>query len=172
MSIEQPNTQPQTESLEEKLKDSKVRDENGNLLIVYHFSDQDFDNFSLDHVGQNFDGDKGFFGAGVYFTGFADASAYGSKRYAAYLNLRNPLILHNPSLEDIQKLHGKREALLAEGYDGVMVWSDALEGKTVATGKLRATVPPRPAGWSEICVLNTGDIYPLRKEEVRSTSQE
>ena len=45
------------ESVEERFKDSKVRNEDGTLMQVYHYSDiPNIEQFSLDFVGKNFEG--------------------------------------------------------------------------------------------------------------------
>lgn len=149
--------------IKEKFKESKVVDENGELLTVYHFSDDNITEFSTGHTGKNYFGDKGFFGEGIYFTDSEDAFTYGSKRYSAYLNLKNPLIVKNPSTEDVKQLHGKKIELIEQGYDGVMVWNDASEDKLVETGKMKGgIIKGIKAGWSEICVFNPEDIYKLK----------
>ncbi|OGF94507.1 hypothetical protein A2433_01105 [Candidatus Giovannonibacteria bacterium RIFOXYC1_FULL_48_8] len=158
MSSEWPHTK---EDIETKFKDSKVRSPEGALLKVYHYSDESIESFTLDHVGKNFNGDRGFFGAGIYFTEADDAFHYGQKQYAAYLNLKNPLIIKNPSVEDIQNTHGKKQEFLEQGYDGVMVWNDAIpEEEKIMFGK-PTIIKGREAGWSEICVFNPEDIYKL-----------
>ena len=42
-----------TSDQQEYFKDSKVRDENGNLLVVYHGTDADFDVFDFMKAGKN-----------------------------------------------------------------------------------------------------------------------
>ena len=123
------------ENIEQKFNESKVRDEQGKLLKVYHFSNSKIDKFSNDFVGKATGGDRGFFGSGVYFTEADDAYTNGANRYGAYLNLKNPLIIKNPTEDDVRSLHGKRDEILKQGYDGVMVWNDASEGKLIKMGK-------------------------------------
>ena len=78
--------------------DSKVVDEQGRPLVVYHGTRADFSEFDTDRIGQNFAESKG----GFFFTGSqAAASAYASIRggeggnvvMPAYLSLQNPLTL-------------------------------------------------------------------------------
>lgn len=81
--------------------DSKVVDENGEPLIVYHGTNADFDTFSYDKIGETFGKDK----AGFFFTSVkSDAENYadyavskknmGSKNiYPVYVSLQNPLTL-------------------------------------------------------------------------------
>lgn len=150
--------------VERKFSDSKVRDEAGNLLEVYHYSNEDFDEFSLDYIGKNYPGDNGFFGAGVYFTDSEDAFHYGKKKYSAYLNLKNPLIIKNPTNTDINNLHSKRDELIEQGYDGVMVWNDEIKDETKTIFGKEQLIKGRRAGWSELVAFNPEDIYILKKE--------
>ena len=53
-----------TEQQADYFKDSKVRDEDGNLNVVYHGSPEDFTRFSLDYLGANGTAE----GYGFYFT--------------------------------------------------------------------------------------------------------
>lgn len=157
MSLEKPI------SIEKRFSESKVRDEEGNLLKVYHFSNEDIQEFSLEHRGKNWIGDDGFFGGGIYFTDSDDSYNYGAKRYAAYLNLRNPLIVRNPTTDDVQALRGKRQELLDQGYDGVMVWNDASEDRVIDTPHMKGIEKGYKGGWSEICVLKPEDIFRLEE---------
>ena len=47
-------------------KDSKIRDENGNLKTVYHGTKSDFDEFNRRKIGSATD--PGMYGAGFYFS--------------------------------------------------------------------------------------------------------
>ena len=158
---------PKTEniSIEERFKESKVRNEKGVLLKVFHFSDENIQEFSIDHVGKNYSGDFGFFGNGIYFTDFEEDFKYGSKRYSAYLNLKNPFIIKNPTIGDINKLHGKREDLLNQGYDGVMVWEDSSGDSVINSEKMKGFAKGRKAGWVEICVFKPEDIFFLKEDK-------
>lgn len=77
--------------------DSKVVDEQGRPLVVYHGTRADFSEFDTDRIGQNFAESKG----GFFFTGSqAAASGYASTRggeggnvMPAHLSLQNPLTL-------------------------------------------------------------------------------
>ncbi len=71
----------------EFFKDSKVRDDNGNLLVVYHGTNNEFFTFDKDRVGKGIDQ----FGAGYYFTTEKDgATRYGDRVINSYLNIVNP----------------------------------------------------------------------------------
>ena len=105
-----------TPQQEEFFKDSKVRDENGELLKVYHgTSSEDFEVF--DPIAE--EGDK-VLGDGTYFSRFPQqANNYtkydyfkdGNKQYKegnprvvpAYLNLKNPFIIEGYNILENQK---------------------------------------------------------------------
>ena len=85
---------PLSEEQVEFFRHSKVRDEQGKLLAVYHGSDSEFSEFSVNHIGSN-TGNGGFYGRGFYFTtNRMDASNYGKHVLQYYLNARNPLDLN------------------------------------------------------------------------------
>ena len=73
----------------EFFKDSKVRDDKGNLLVVYHSTNADFTVFDSKKTGAN--GNK--FGDGFYFSSHSDnIYSYGHKYKTCYLNIKNPFI--------------------------------------------------------------------------------
>lgn len=62
--------------------DSKVIDESGRPLVVYHGTDQNFEEF-----------DNVFGRRGIYFTDNRDvANTYGEKKYPVYISMKNPFI--------------------------------------------------------------------------------
>lgn len=84
----------------EYFKDSVVRDENGNLKVMYHGTSKG-GFYSFDTYGSNY----GLFGTGSYFT---DSKAVGESYtkkgkgnnpqvYEAYLNIKNPLDMDAPA---------------------------------------------------------------------------
>lgn len=67
--------------------ESKVKDDNGNLQVVYHGTNNEFFTFDKDRVGQGTDQ----FGAGYYFTTSKDgAERYGNRVISGYLNITKP----------------------------------------------------------------------------------
>ena len=74
---------------------SKVVDENGEPLVVYHYTDAEFDTFNIHYFGQT---DPGDHGKGFYFTttspeqdtGYFKES-YGDNAMPVFLNIKNPL---------------------------------------------------------------------------------
>lgn len=76
---------------QEYFKDSKVRDEDGNLLTVYHGTNNNFTIFD-----KSLSDEDNVLGQGLYFTSDNKQSLkYGEKQYKVYLNIRNPLIIED-----------------------------------------------------------------------------
>ena len=88
---------------------SKIVDENGEPLIVYHGTNGNFTSFNINHFGST--SDSGSMGKGFYFTPHKDyASRYGKNVMSVFLNIRNPLseddelkcfVLGSTTVEDV-----------------------------------------------------------------------
>ena len=98
------------------MPNTKVVDENGNPLVVYHGTSERFTEFSYNKIGQL---DPGYFGRGFYFTpdksmseGYAKASG-GDVVMGVFLDITNPMEtdMNNTNL------FGDR----LEGYDGAII---------------------------------------------------
>lgn len=75
-----------TKGQQEYFIDSKVRDKNGNLKVMYHGTNESFTTFDKSKAKSS-----GTYGKGFYFTDSdSHASTYG-KTYEVYLNIKNPL---------------------------------------------------------------------------------
>lgn len=75
--------------------DSKVVDEDGNPLVVYHGSNENFDTFNIDNFGIN---DSGWLGMGFYFSDKKEtASNYTDTNNIkeVYLSLNNPFVINS-----------------------------------------------------------------------------
>lgn len=93
---------------------SKVVDEQGRPLVVYHGTDAEFDTFDISHFGET---DSGDFGRGFYLT--ADkryAEYYGGQIMPLYLKIENP---YKTSIWGYVDTDLKQK----QGYDGVLVWT-------------------------------------------------
>ncbi len=109
-----------SEQQEEYFKDSKVRDEDGNLLVVYHGTDADFTVFDRSKSRANMDIQGNFFSPWEI-----DAKGYGSNVSAYYLNITNPAN-EGTAYKALNRFKGQNEAgvkareyLISLGYDGV-----------------------------------------------------
>lgn len=125
---------------------SKVVDENGEPLVVYHGTDADFTVFDRAMIGSATD--DGLWGRGFYFAN-SDNTPYGNRIMALFLNIRNPFIFNEyKSAEeigdylDIWDGHFKKDARWGifrpvgrgaeqitshtkeKGHDGIMITMD------------------------------------------------
>jgi hypothetical protein len=97
-----------SEGQKEYFKNSKVIDEDGNLMVVYHGTPKP--NFSVFKLGD------GALGNGIYFAESKEYSkgfSFGSNPYEVYLNITNPYEVNYPISDSIT------EKLIAKGYDGI-----------------------------------------------------
>ena len=106
-SLTDSNGKELTKEQQEYFKDSKVRDENGNLKVMYHGT-ADGGYTVFDTYGSNF----GLFGQGSYFTDNKSvAESYTNKGkgnnkqvYEVYLNIKNPMDMDaTANIEEWQK---------------------------------------------------------------------
>lgn len=79
-----------SDAFREWFGDSKVVDENGDPLVVYHGTDADFEAFDVGMIGSSQEG-RLFNGRGFYFSDVGrDAKSYGGNVVKAYLRIENP----------------------------------------------------------------------------------
>lgn len=124
-------------SQSEFFKDSKIRSKDGRLLVMYHGSDSDFDEFSTPLAW--FSADRRY------------ASEYGSRIYVCYLDCRRPFACGDTSLplfdsgmsaDDVDA--GFMQALsLGDGIDDIDFEDDAMDGAPLAGS--RSPVPSAAA---------------------------
>lgn len=105
--------------------DSKVVDEQGRPLVVYHGTNAEFDTFDTKRIGKQ---DYGFYGKGFYFTenkyvaeDYAKSSAFDEGEpivMPVYLNLKNPFFMEYTNDNGISD--EKHNRLVEQGYDGVI----------------------------------------------------
>ena len=96
---------------------SKVIDENGEPLVVYHNSNADIDIFDKNKIGTNGSSEGGLFGKGFYFSINKDYNnIFGNKEYAVFLNIKNPITderiikeiqAFRPSIDIIKNVYNK-----------------------------------------------------------------
>lgn len=119
-----------TREQEEYFRNSVIRDEEGNLLVVYHGSPETFDEFDKSKIKRGSSGGDGF-----YFTPIkSDAVVYSIKDYepntvrCCFLNITNPYINKYGS-EETATLQQQaleqgitfEELLQKQGYDGIIL---------------------------------------------------
>lgn len=97
-----------SEAQKEYFKNSKVVDEDSNLMVVYHGTPKP--NFSVFKLG------NGALGNGIYFAESKEYSkgfSFGANPYEVYLNITNPYEVNFPISDSIT------EQLIEKGYDGI-----------------------------------------------------
>ena len=169
---------PLSKAQEKYFKDSKVRDADGNLLMVYHGTPNTFNIFNKGQYGS-------LYGAGLYFTedikyaeGFTQGSPQG-RVIEAYLNIKNPLVVKNS--EELNKYlnelaydtvdengikYKQRKANfdamteLSKLYDGIIVEQPQIDIQTMRYGKIYVALDSNQ-------VKETTNINPTISEDIR-----
>lgn len=129
-----------TEAQEEFFKDSAVRDEDGNLQVVYHTTWSDaFTVFDRNRLGENTDGNASSDAMaetsriGFWFSSHDLINQIGSRTEKVYLNITDPYEAYSVSgLGELAMEAGGGEAfaewLSDNGYDGVVVHDEEFGG--------------------------------------------
>ena len=112
---------------------SKIVDENGEPLVVYHHTENNIDAFDRSKARTSMDV-QGFF----FYDDPHAGDEYGSRTYPVYLNIRNPFIVNSsetlkkasPDLSKTGDGVRVREELQAEGYDGIIYDKDFMGSST------------------------------------------
>ncbi len=92
--------QTNTQEFKKWFGNSKIVDENGNPLVVYHGTDKKFDEFKTDKISSKTD--NGVWGRGFYLTpNKSIADGYGDIIMEMYVKIENPLVLD--SKEEVSK---------------------------------------------------------------------
>jgi hypothetical protein len=159
--LSQDGIQTDTPAFREWFGNSKVVDESGKPLVVYHGTADSISEFDLDHPNRH---DTGWLGTGVYTTSNAyTAGSYASLKAGSaapnvmplYVSIQNP---YQATLQDKQRLMlisnskgaeaGRAAAdewtaeLKAQGYDGVIVnWRPESVGEKSAGREIVAFSP-------------------------------
>lgn len=109
---------------QEFFKDSKVRDENGKLLEVYHGTPYEFNVFNYNKLGEN----TSSLGAGFYFTdNETTGNEYSRGNYLkkVYLDIKKPMkygkttITKNEYKKFVEAIDKKTNGVYLEDYDGI-----------------------------------------------------
>ena len=181
-----------TKQQQEYFKDSKVRDENGNLKVMYHGTEANagipkeywFNVFDIDRAGSH----GNMLGNGFYFTSNKEhAQQYAHTKgnvYETYLNITNPLEIEsfgaeetikniNPNIEpNIYNKDGSingskvRDYLLDNGYDGIK------SGDTYVafnSNQIKNIDNLNPTSNEDIRYsINNNSLVPLQNGEIRT----
>lgn len=108
----------------EFFKNSEIRNSAGRLMKCYHGTSAHFDTFSKTKIGSS--AGVPFYGSDFYFTDTSKgAEAWGTNILEVYLNITKPYI----AVKDELIGESEQEALLGDGYDGVVVETD--DGLTI-----------------------------------------
>lgn len=92
-----------TKDQQEYFKNSKVRDENGNLKTMYHGTDADFNIFTYENFGKT----GSAYGKGFYFTDSIESGkTYGKNLKEVYLDIQKPMQIGKTTMSksDFEKL--------------------------------------------------------------------
>ena len=141
------SNQTRTPEFKRWFEGSKIIDDNGDPMVVHHFTYNDFETFDSSWAARNFGRDPdGIDTIGNWFTDNADARyvspEMGGKRMDVYLSVKKPFYL-----DDIEGVAGGdswlqlakmveteggaaavRERLQSEGYDGIILNGTHLDG--------------------------------------------
>lgn len=105
---------------EQAFADSKIRDEDGNLMVVYHGTMEQFTQFDMSKSRINMDIQGSFFSPWEI-----EAGGYGENVGKYYLNIQNPAP-EGVAYAALNRYKGQNEAgkkareyLISQGYDGV-----------------------------------------------------
>lgn len=139
---------------------SKVVDEKGRPLVVYHGTARDFDAFDNSKAGAN---DMGLWGRGHYFSSTPEnANSYalrqgdGARVIAAYVSIKNPLVLRTGDDLVIRLPDGTNTRdLTGQNLDGSKIKSIALDGRH------DGVIQIKPDG-------SIGDVVAFRPEQIKS----
>ena len=107
--------------------DSKVVDEEGKPLVVYHGTTEKFDEFNKEKIGEG-SGNYGHYGYGFYFTPYKNyAKSYGETG-DYYLSIKNPFIPNENNIKKYSKffeLEKTKPILDKEKFENLVKQKDA-----------------------------------------------
>lgn len=112
--------QTETKAFANWFGESKVVDDNGKPLVVYHGTESSFDIFDKDRI-EDTEREGGFF----FSTKRRDANLYGKTVLPVYLSIQNPYTV-TPS-EWLDRSDPTPGQLKAQGYDGIKILGDPRE---------------------------------------------
>lgn len=121
----------------EYFKDSKVRDSKGNLLVVRHGTDADFNIFDFSKSGKNGKAE----GYGFYFSDDKEiTNRYGGNQIEVYLNISKPMFNNKRTItkkELTQFVNDLIDFNIEKYKDDGLVWQDSFISNYVNTYEVR-----------------------------------
>lgn len=147
----------QTEAFRNWFGDSKVVDENGEPLVVYHASQEPITSFDRSRIGEKH-GQAGDYGGGFYFSADPQyTDRFGEVKTPVYLSMQNPFVIYDGQNNNdgpngqiyrqfkrimrSQDPEAASEFLRQEGFDGVIVHG---AGGSIGSGDFLEVVAFRP----------------------------
>lgn len=158
-----------TEQQREFFADSKVVDEKGQLLAVYHGTDEQFTVFDKSKIGKT---DEGMFGRGFYFASEkSEAADYGASVKKYYLNIKNPLeISRRTGYASVLDYYLKQRGIFCETH-GELV--DLLNSGFVMPSKAEITSIIRQNGYDGVIYnngYNPAEYVAFESEQIKLAS--
>jgi hypothetical protein len=87
----------------EFFKNSKIVDENNNLMVVFHGSPLDtITSFDKNKIGARCGKSNLQFGSGFYFTRYEGSAGFYGNTFAFYLNIHNPYVVDTGGFKEYQ----------------------------------------------------------------------
>ncbi len=99
--------------------DSKVVDEDGKPVVVYHRTDNKFTVFDKNLLGKSSNWETANFG--FYFANKNEKGSYGKKIMRAFLNIKNPYEINVDSYYDFDMDYRRFDTRKFQGHDGVVI---------------------------------------------------
>lgn len=153
-----------SEGQQEFFAESKIRDAEGNLKVMYHGTDSDFTVFDT----RNFGGKNGIAeGYGIYFADTKEiTSYYGDKTLEVYLNVTRPASASDKTITraELKKLikatcEEEAKTLIEEGYDSL---DDALKDTWISNYVDTYSSPSIESSYKEV----TDSIYSMNYSDM------
>lgn len=98
---------------------SKVVDDNGEPLMVYHRTNKKFTTFDKNKLGQTSGWETAYFG--FYFSNQNEKGSYGKKIIKCFLNIRNPYFIETETYSDFDYDYKKFNASNFNKNDGIYI---------------------------------------------------
>lgn len=122
------------------LRYTEILNDEGEPMMVYHYTNVDFDRFDASYLGKNTDNNAcddswaATAHVGFWFNVDGDFSKLDSRRMECYLNIQNPYHIgcvdYLAQCLAVESAEDFRKRLIDEGYDGIVVDYDEEFGGT------------------------------------------